>query len=217
MQVCYGPWTSTIGRRVAPGCHGRKHLRSDMGNGRKARLSPAIPIQSIFIAEPCFCTSFRCRQSAGCNNLEMNAVKKLQTLGMSAVVATAAFALFTLTANAQQPPAAAPAPAAAKPAAPPAAAKAPAAAPAAAAAPKKVVASVCKGLDEAGCKAKPECSYVVPTAVNATTGKVPAAYCRKTAGVAVKKPAAAAAPAVKPAAPATAAAVKPAAPAAPKQ
>ena len=153
-------------------------------------------------------------------------MKKLQTLGMSAVVATAAFSLFTLTANAQQPPAAAPAaPAAvpvkpAAPVAPPVAAKAPApaAAPAAAAAPAKSaapkVASVCKGLDEAGCKAKAsECTYVVPTAANATTGKVPSAYCRKTAGVAVKKPVAAAPVAVKPVATAPAAAApKPAAP-----
>ena len=195
---------------------------------RCRQLSPAGFIQSIFIEVPCFCTGFRCRHSAGCNNLEMTAVKKLQTLGMSAVVATAAFGLFAMTANAQQPPAAAPAaPTAAPvkpatPAAPPAAAKAPAAAPAAAAAPAKPapkkVASVCKGLDEAGCKAKAECSYVVPTAAVGTTGKPAAPYCRKTAGVSLQKPAAGPA-AAKPSAPTTAAAAKPAAPAAaaPKQ
>lgn len=165
------------------------------------------------------------------STVEMNAVKKLHTFGMGAVVATAAFSLFALTANAQQPPAAAPAApgtvAPVKPVAPapaaakaPAVVKAPAAAPAAAAKPKSVV-SECKGLDEAGCKAKPECAFITPTAVNAKTGKVPTAYCRKVAGVAAKaaKPAAPAAPApaaaaAKPATPpAAAAAIKPTAPA----
>ena len=170
----------------------------------------------------------------GINKLEMNAVKKLQTLGMGAVVATAAFSLFALTANAQQPPAAAPAaPAVVKPMVPvaPPAAKAPVTAPAATTpataakvdkAPKKAP-SACKGLDETACKAKPECGYVVPTAVNAKTGKADAAYCRKVAGVALKaKPAATPAPASTPAAtaskpavaaPAAPAAVKPNAPA----
>jgi hypothetical protein len=195
-------------------------------------------IHPTFIAGPCFRTGFRCTHSLGINKLEMNAVKKLQTLGMGAVVATAAFGLFALTANAQQPPAGAPtAPAVAPvkpstPAAPPAAAKAPTTpAPAAAKAPataaaKKPAVVVCKGLDETGCKSNPDCSYVVPTKADAKTGKVDKSYCRKTAGVAVKKPAAAAAPAAttpakpaaaatpaKPAAPAAAAAVKPNAPA----
>jgi hypothetical protein len=173
----------------------------------------------------------------GHQQLEMNAVKNLKTLGMGAVVATAAFSLFALTANAQQPPAAAPAaPAATKPAtlppaAAPATAKAPAPAtapaatkPAAAATPaKKPAKSACAGLDETGCKANPECGYIVPTAVNAKTGKPTAPYCRKVAGVAKPKAAAATASApgstAKPAAAATAAkpaaatAVKPAAPA----
>lgn len=158
----------------------------------------------------------------------MNAVKKLHTLGMGAVVATAALGLFALTANAQQPPAAAPAAptvAPVKPAtppAPPAAAKAPVTAPAAttpaagAATPKPVkkVASACKGLDETACKANAECGYVVPTKADAKTGKVDKAYCRKVAGVAAKPkaaaPAATTAPAAaaKPAAPAAAAAPK---------
>lgn len=134
-------------------------------------------------------------------------MKKLHTLGMGAVVATAAFSLFALTANAQQPAPTTTAPAnpavvaPVKPAVPPAApaaAKAPATAPAAttptattkAKAPAKV--SACKSLDETGCKANPECGYVVPTKADAKTGKVDKPYCRKVAGVAVKKPAAAA-------------------------
>lgn len=130
-------------------------------------------------------------------------MKKLHTLGMGAVVATAAFSLFTLAANAQQPAPANPAVVApVKPAAPPAAAKPAATAPAvttpaaAAAKPKSPVkaASTCNKLDETGCKANPECSYVVPTKADAKTGKVDKPYCRKVAGVAVKKPAAAAAP-----------------------
>lgn len=147
----------------------------------------------------------------------MNAVKKLHTLGMGAVVATAAFSLFALTANAQQPPAAAPATpgvvAPVKPATPPAAAKAPVTAPAATAPavvakkPAKV-ASACKGLDETACKSNPECGFVTPTKADAKTGKVDKAYCRKVAGVALKpKPAAAAPAATTP----TATAAKPAA------
>ena len=155
-------------------------------------------------------------------------MKKLHTLGMGAVVATAAFSLFALTANAQQPATTTPANPAVvapvKPATPPAAAK-PAATtpavttPAAAAKPKSPVkaASACKGLDETGCKANAECGYVVPTKADAKTGKVDKPYCRKVAGVAVKKPAAAApatAPAAaKTAAPAAPAVVKPNAPA----
>jgi hypothetical protein len=145
-------------------------------------------------------------------------VKKLQTLGMGAVVATAAFALFAVSANAQQPAPAA-SPAVVKPVAPsaPAAAKAPVTAPAAAktetkAAPKKAAASTCKGLDETACKANPECGYVVPKAVDAKTGKADAAYCRKTAGVAAKPKPAATPAAAAPAKPAPAAMAKPNAP-----
>lgn len=151
-------------------------------------------------------------------------MKKLHTLGMGAVVATAAFSMFALTANAQQPATTAPANPAVvapvKPATPPAAAKpattAPAVTtPAAAAKPKAPVkaASACKGLDETGCKANPECGYVVPTKADAKTGKVDKPYCRKVAGVAAKKPATAAPAAAKAAAPAAPAAVKPNAPA----
>ena len=107
-----------------------------------------------------------------------------------------------------------------KPATPPAAAKpattAPAVTtPAAAVKPKAPVkaASACKGLDETGCKANAECGYVVPTKADAKTGKVDKPYCRKVAGVAVKKPATAAPAAAKTAAPAAPAAVKPNAPA----
>jgi hypothetical protein len=172
--------------------------------------------------------------------LEMNAVKKLQTLGMGAVVAAAAFGLFTLTASAQQPPAAAPAtpgvvakpvmPAAPAIAKAPAAAKAtttqaPAATPATTEAKKpKSTASVCKGLDMTACKANTACDFIEPKDANDKTGKVQKPYCRKVAGVAAKKPATATptaakpaaattAPAAKPTAPAAAAAVKPVAPA----
>jgi hypothetical protein len=156
----------------------------------------------------------------------MNAVKKLQNFGISAVVAAAAFSLFTLTANAQQPPAAAPAapavkPAAAPPAAPaakatpaPAAAKAPAATTPAAkpATTAKTPVVVCKGLDQAACKANTACDYIEPKDANNKTGKVQAPYCRKVAGVAAKKPAATTAPAAaKPAATAAPAVAKPAA------
>ena len=151
-------------------------------------------------------------------------MKKLHTLGMGAVVATAAFSLFALTANAQQPAPANPAVVApVKPATPPAAAKPAATAPAvttpAATAKPKTPAKVsaCKGLDETGCKANTECGYVVPTKADAKTGKVDKPYCRKVAGVAAKKPAAAApATTTAPAAPAKAAApAKPATPATP--
>ena len=131
---------------------------------------------------------------------------------MSAVVATAAFGLLSYAANAQQAPAiakpATPPPAAAAPPPPAPAAKAPATAPAATTAAKPAPKpSPCKGLNETACKAKSECSYVVPTTANPTTGKVPAPYCRKTVSTAAKKPAAPAAvakPATPPPAPAAA-------------
>ncbi len=174
------------------------------------------------------------RSAFGINHWETNAVMKIHTFGMGAVVTAAAFSLMTLAAAAQQPPAVAPAPAAkpVTPPAPPAVAKQTTQAPAvakpatpAAAAAKKAVSS-CKGLDETGCKANPECAYVVPKDANNKTGAVQKPYCRKVAGVAKKAAdAKAAAPAVaKPATTApvtkpavTAPAVKPAAPAAPKQ
>jgi hypothetical protein len=193
----------------------------------------AIKIQPSFICRSCCCTHIRGREFLGINKLEMNAVKTHKTLGLGAVVATAVFGLFALSAMAQTPPPAAGAPAVAPvkpaaPATPPAAAKAPVTAPAAispaagakpaAAAPKKTAVSACKGLDETGCKANPECSFITPTKADAKTGKVDKAYCRKVAGVAVKKPATAATPATAtpattPAAKPPAAAAKPAAPA----
>lgn len=67
-------------------------------------------------------------------------------------------------------------------------------APKAAAAPgqavKKVVAaSPCKGLDQKACGGIKACSWIVPKDANDKTGKVQEPYCRKTAGVALKKPA----------------------------
>jgi hypothetical protein len=149
------------------------------------------------------------KMRVGHQPLEMTAVKKFNSWGLSAAVATVAFGLFAVTAQAQTPPPAA-APVVKTPAA--------AAKPAATAPAKKAAtpaASVCKGLDETGCKANAECGWTVPTKANAKTGKVQAPYCHKMAGVAVKKPAAAA---TAPKAPAAAAPKVPAAaaPAAPK-
>lgn len=149
--------------------------------------------------------------------MEMTAVKTFSRWGLGATVASAALGLIAATASAQTPaPATTPAPKA-----PPAATapKAPAAAKPAAAAPaaKKEVKSACAGLDEATCKSKPECGWVVPTKTNAATGKVQSPYCHKPAGVAVKKTPAAAAPAAKPAAPAATAAKKPVTPPAASQ
>jgi hypothetical protein len=113
--------------------------------------------------------------------MEITAViNKLTRLGMGVVVATASLAMFVASASAQlAPPPAAPKPAApaTTPAAP--AAKAPVVAPKTTPAPAKKVASVCKGLDETACKANTECSYVVPVKANKATGKVQAAYCKK--------------------------------------
>lgn len=203
--------TLTLVIARAPKPYGRPLDASGLGSVPAGRPVELIPIQIIFIRKPCFRARFRARHVIGSTTNGDNAVTNLRTLALSAVVATAAFGLLSYSASAQQAPAPAAAPAVTKPATPPPAAKTPAAATAA-----KPVAkpSPCKGLDETACKAKAECSYVVPTAANPTTGKVPAPYCRKTAGVAVKKPAVA-----KTAAPAAAAAAKPATPpaAAPKQ
>jgi hypothetical protein len=118
--------------------------------------------------------------------MEISAViNKLTRWGFGVAAATASLGLFVATASAQlaPPPAApkAPAPPAATPSAPAApAAKAPApAAPKAAAKTEKKAVSPCKGLDETACKANAECSYVVPTKANKATGKVQAAYCKK--------------------------------------
>ena len=47
-------------------------------------------------------------------------------------------------------------------------------------------ASVCKGLDENGCKGNTECGWIVPTKLDPKSGKADKAYCRKIAGVAKK-------------------------------
>ena len=125
--------------------------------------------------------------------------------------ATVAFGLLAVSAQAQLAPAPAakpavvtPAPTAAPVAKAPVAPtmKAPGSGTAGAAAPvAKKVASACKGLEEAVCKTNTECGWIVPTKVDAKTGKADKAYCRKVAGIA-KKPATAATPAVKAVAPA---------------
>jgi hypothetical protein len=103
------------------------------------------------------------------------------TKGVSAVAG--ALVLMTVAASAQTAPAAptAPAPAAKAPATP--------------VAPKSTVKDavkavtpvVCKGKDEASCKAEAAtCSWIVPTKVDPKSGKADKAYCRRTAGVAKK-------------------------------
>lgn len=106
----------------------------------------------------------------------MNAVnKKMTRWGLGVVAATASLGLFVATASAQLAPAPKAPATTATPPAP--AAKAPATA---AKAPEvKKAASACKGLDEAACKVNTECTYVVPTKANKATGKVQAAYCKK--------------------------------------
>ncbi len=151
---------------------------------------------------------------------------KLNHWGIGASAATVAFALFAVTANAQEKPAAAPKATPATKAAPatPKVAPATKAAPAAAAPEKKkakAAPSPCKGLDEAACKAKADtCGWIVPTKVDAKTGKADKPYCRKVAGIAKKAAdtkAAAPAPTVKKAEPAPAPAAKTTAPAAVKK
>ena len=62
---------------------------------------------------------------------------------------------------------------------------------------KKVAAvSPCKGLDEKICGGNKACDWIVPKDANDKTGKVQEPYCRKIAGVALKKPTAAVTPAV---------------------
>ena len=172
----------------------------------------------------------------GTNLRETAAVNIMKNFGQSLAIATLALGLASVSANAQlapTAPAATPAapavPAVPKvtPAAPPqmvapAAAPAPAAAaPAAAGAPvaakpkkARVAAapSACKGLDEAGCGANAECTYITPKKATSTTGAALKPYCRskpkpKAAAAAVAPGAVAVAPAVaaKPAAPAAAA------------
>ncbi|MGH8336152.1 MAG: hypothetical protein ACRETL_04860, partial [Gammaproteobacteria bacterium] len=59
-----------------------------------------IPIKPIFIAKPCFRDEYRCTYSAGHQPTEINAVKQQHTLGINAVVVTAALGLFAFSANA---------------------------------------------------------------------------------------------------------------------
>ncbi len=172
----------------------------------------------------------------GINQLEMTAVNKKMSWGMSVAASAVALAMYSVTASAQlapTPPAAPAAPKAAAPApAAPAAPKAVAPAPAAPVAAKPVaptaakpaaVVSACKGLDQAGCTGKAaECAWIVPKKVDAKTGKADNPYCRKVAGVAKKAADAKAAAAPKgaatpaaPKAPVAPAAAAPPAPAAP--
>ena len=139
----------------------------------------------------------------------MNNTKTRWALGVAA--ATASLGLFVASASAQLAPApAAPKAPVAAPAAPaaPATAKAPAPAAAAKVKAEKKPASPCKGLEEAACGAKTECSFTKPTKVNKATGKVQAPYCHLTPKGAVKKAAAAVKSAVTPAPAPTAAAPK---------
>ena len=168
-------------------------------------------------------------------------VRALSLLVVSCAVATGAFAEDASTATKPAAAAKVMAPATAKTTAPATAAAKPA--PAAAAttpvAPVKPMArkmaapSPCKGLDAAACGSNKACGWIVPKDANDKTGKLQEPYCRKVAGVALKKPmtkpamapaaadasSAAKAPAVKAAAkapvtPPAATAVKPPAPAA---
>jgi hypothetical protein len=134
-------------------------------------------------------------------------------MGARALITTVACSLFAMSALAEPAATTAPAAAPAAKAAPAASAAKPAATTAAAPAKavvKKAAVSVCKGLDENGCKTNAACGWIMPKDANDKTGKVQPAYCRKVAGVAAKKPAA---PAAAKAAAAPAAAKAPAAPA----
>jgi hypothetical protein len=67
---------------------------------------------------------------------------------------------------------------------------------------KVATVSPCKGLDEKTCGGNKACAWIVPKDPNDKTGKLQEPYCRKVAGVALKKPM------VKPAAAAVAPAAK---------
>lgn len=153
----------------------------------------------------------------------MNIIKSLCS---SLAIATVALGLATASVNAQLAPAAPAAPAAPKltPAAPPkVAAPAPAAGEPAAKAKKPrtaAAASVCRGLDEAGCGANAECQYITPKKATSTTGAALKPYCRtkpktKAAAAAAKGTAAAPAAGAPAAGAPAAAAPKAAAPATP--
>ena len=109
-------------------------------------------------------------------------------LGIAAVTASLGFFVATASAQLAPPPAAPKAPVTAPSTTVPAAPKAvttPTTAPKTKA--EKKPASPCKGLDQAACGAKTECSFTTPTKVNKATGKVQAPYCHLTAKGAVKK------------------------------
>jgi len=125
--------------------------------------------------------------------LETNAVKNTHVYGLSLTAAAVALGLFAATVSAQDKPVVKPAVPAAAPAAPaaakPAATIAPASPVAAKPVEKKAAApSPCKGLDEPACKGKADaCGWIVPTKIDAKTGKPDKPYCRKIAGIAKKK------------------------------
>ncbi len=139
------------------------------------------------------------------NKISLTGIAALTIYAISSASVWAQDAAPAVTKPAAAAPAAAAAvkPAVKKPAAPPAAATAAtpatpavpgtsAATPATPAKPavKKAAApSPCQGLDEKSCSGVKACSWIVPKDANDKTGKVQDPYCRKVAGVALKKPA----------------------------
>ena len=131
-------------------------------------------------------------------------MKNIYRAGMSALSIVVMTSAFSFGANAldatdpaakavvAKPTAAAPAAKVAADPAKPAAAKTVDAVKPAAAKPvvaKKVASvSVCKGLDEKLCGGNKACDWIVPKDPNDKTGKLQEPYCRKIAGVALKKP-----------------------------
>lgn len=121
----------------------------------------------------------------------------LSNWGLKALTTSIICVVFAVSANAEQAPAATTAPQAgsAKVVAPTATKPAPAAPATATAKPattakKAVTVSPCKGLDQKACGGNKACAWIVPKDVNDKTGKLQEPYCRKVAGVALKKPAA---------------------------
>ena len=127
------------------------------------------------------------------NSLGLTALALTCVLGFSVTASaeetTAPAAKAPAAAAAKTAPAAVKAPAAAKPAAPAAQATTKAAGtPAPAAKVKSAAApSPCKGLDQTACGGNKACAWIVPKDANDKTGKVQEPYCRKVAGVALKK------------------------------
>ena len=174
-----------------------EHRRAQMRHVMAAwsRSAPGYAhCEQLFILLPCFCPHIQCYTLWRHQPLEINAVNnKMTRFGLGIAAVTASLGLFVASASAQlAPPPAAPKAPVVTPTAPvakaPAAAATPAVAPAAAGKAKaeKKPASPCKGLDQAACGAKTECSFTTPTKVNKATGKVQAPYCHLTAKGAVK-------------------------------